>query len=43
MDQPNKVLVRKELVNLKESTDQRLKNQNHIEVKVDKLIIKPKK
>jgi hypothetical protein len=36
-------LVRKELGNLKESMVQRLKNQNHIEVKVDKLIINLKK
>jgi hypothetical protein len=36
-------LVRNEWVNLKESMDQRVKNQKHIEVKVDKLIIKPKK
>jgi hypothetical protein len=36
-------LVRKELVNLKESMVQNLKNQNHIEVKVDKLNIKSKK
>ena len=43
MDLSNRVLVRNEWVNLKESMDQRVKNQKHIEVKVDKLIIKPKK
>jgi hypothetical protein len=31
------------LVNLKESMVQNLKNQKHIEVKVDKILIKPKK
>jgi hypothetical protein len=39
MDLPNRVLVRNEWANLKESTDQRVKNQNRIDVKVDNVII----